>query len=148
MKLPKISNNDIRSGEVMGPILVVIFIVLAVVWFIASITDKIGFWPLLWGLTAFAGVLWFWFSALPRLWNWFVDIVTEQPPEWEVKAQAEQAKYASSCRSAIINDTLKDLRSISIEYVNSNKTGQVNPALLSRLERMAKEIEALATEKE
>jgi ABC-type bacteriocin/lantibiotic exporter with double-glycine peptidase domain len=72
-RFDKISEHDIQTGNVMGPLLIVTFVVVFIVClFFMNPVMTMG---IIITIAAIALVLFAWFSWLPRLWNRFVDFL-------------------------------------------------------------------------
>jgi hypothetical protein len=71
MKLKKISKEAIESGNVMGPLLVLVFVIAVVIAFLFLIpfhAIKVMFFTIL----VIASFLYVWFWLIPNVWNYFV----------------------------------------------------------------------------
>lgn len=71
--MKKISEEDIKSGNVMGPLLVMVLFALVLLILVIALWEIIGYVAL--ATASFIFLLWFWFVGIPRIWNWLVDMV-------------------------------------------------------------------------
>lgn len=70
--MKKISEKDIRDGNVMGPLLVMLLLVICAVILVIVMWEIIGYVAI--AIAAVCAFLWFWFFGIPRIWNWLVDM--------------------------------------------------------------------------
>ena len=75
----RISENDIQSGNVMGPLLLVVFVI-AIFGMILWSFGTAALFSLLGMIVGFGAFVFFWFTIVPRIWNWIIDTMSKGDP--------------------------------------------------------------------
>ena len=76
----RISEHDIQSGNVMGPLLLVVFVI-AIFGMILWSFGTAALFSFLGLIVGFGSFVFFWFKIAPRIWNWIIDTMAEGGPD-------------------------------------------------------------------